>query len=112
MKNRANLLGFFLLLIGPACGPGPSSDADPEQIITAFCDNLFQCPETVAMLGYDSRDECETIHLNDYEIRDTTCRERVLMFEECLSELTCDDLADDRPCNEERSFLTERCSGL
>lgn len=116
MKIHVNLLGVTLVTLLTTisgCGPELSKDEpDPEQIIAAFCDNLFRCPETRMLLGYDSIEDCEVIHRDDYEMRDATCQERVLMFEECLSELSCDELAVDRPCSEDLDFLTERCHGL
>jgi hypothetical protein len=113
MKTPTDLLAFTLLSIGSACGPELSNDEpDPEQIITAFCDNLFRCPDTITMLGYGSVEECETIHRGDYEMRDSTCRDRVLRLEECLSELTCEELDVDRPCSDEGAFLTDRCHPL
>lgn len=113
MRTFLCLLVLVLSPVGLACGPElPNDEPSPEQIITAFCDNLFRCPEIREMLGYDSIADCETIHRTDYEIRDSTCQQRVLLFEECLSGLPCEELAIDRPCSDERDFLTERCHGL
>ena len=106
------------IFIGLACGPESSGDPDPEQIIAEFCENLFRCPETEAMLNYDSAQDCEMIHEDDYEIRDPMCRERVLRLEECFSNLTCAEFAEldpdaqGGPCGEERAFLTEKCHPL
>lgn len=112
MKLSSFFVSFVFWSFGSACGPEHTEGPDPEPIIEAFCENLFQCPEVEAMLGYDSIEECEAIHRDDYEIRDSVCRERVLRLEECLSELTCEELDVDRPCSDERDFLTERCHPL
>ena len=112
MKLSGLILSLVLWTFGSACGPEHSEGPDPEEIIAAFCENLFECPETIMMLNYDSIDYCETIHRDDYEMRDSVCRERVLELEECLSELTCEELDVDQPCSDERNFLTERCHPL
>lgn len=112
MKLSGLILSLVLWTLGSACGPEHSQEPDPDEIIAAFCENLFACPETIAVLGYDSIDYCETVSRDDYEMRDSACRQRVLLLEECLSELTCEELDVDQPCSDERNFLTERCHPL
>jgi hypothetical protein len=112
------LLPFAICVTtGPACGPQSPGEPgpDPAEIISDFCANLFQYPETEAMLNYDSIGDCESVHEEDHDLRDPTCQERVLMLEECFSQLTCaefDSSLEGGPCSEERAFLTERCHPL
>jgi hypothetical protein len=118
MKSHRRTNSFVLAIsIELACGPETTQpDRDPEETIAAFCENLFRCPdETEAPLNYDSNEDCEAVHMDDYENRDVTCRKRVLLLEQCLSELACEEFdtpPDERPCGDEYGHLTEECQGL
>jgi hypothetical protein len=102
-----------------ACGPTDDApELDPEEVFTAFCSTLFACPDvTDAMDTYGSRAGCEDVHRMDHEMRNATCRPRVLMLEDCLATLTCLELDDyvqatGSACDEERFRLLEECAPL
>lgn len=84
-----------LLVFTTACGPSDEPGLDPEETITAFCEALFACPDARAMETYGSREGCEDVHRMDYEDRDPICQEAVLVLEDCLADLSCQDLVDD-----------------
>ena len=117
MRSRCIIVFVAILISEIACGPDAMGEPrqDAEEIIAAFCNNLFECPQSEGMLTYGTVDKCEEVHRDDYEERDPVCRERVLLLEECLSELKCDDFESDdgiNPCSDERAHLSERCRGL
>ena len=86
-----------MLLLTTQCGPEVSDepDLDPEETFTAFCETLFACPEANAEDDYGTRDGCEDVHRTDYEERDSTCQDAVLLLEDCLAALSCYDLVHD-----------------
>lgn len=117
--SSTSLVLVFTLLVMPHCGPGdsPAPGLDPEETFTAFCETLFTCPDVGAMLDYGSQEGCEDVHRMNYDDRDSTCRVRVLMLEDCLSDRTCQEIDDyvevrGSACDDERSHLSELCTPL
>jgi hypothetical protein len=109
--RRSWLLTTLLCLA--ECGPEASQEPelDPEETITAFCETLFACPEEEAMATYGSLNGCKDVHWRDYEERNPTCREIVLVLEDCLAGLNCDELEDS--CSDWRLRLgREACAPL
>jgi hypothetical protein len=102
-----------------ACGPSPGEPAlDPEEVFTAFCANLFACPDATDAIGaYGSQERCEDVHRMNHDLRDAECRSRVLALEDCLASLACEELRDyihasGSSCDEERLHLLEDCTPL
>jgi hypothetical protein len=119
MSAMRRFVVVAITMMGCACGP-EIDDAvlDPEETFTAFCSNLFACPDmTDAQIDYGSKSGCEDVHRADYDMRSSLCRNRVLVLEDCLASLTCQELDDyieatGSACDEERSNLKEECTGL
>jgi hypothetical protein len=119
MSVTLGIVLLILAVVGCACGPDDGHTLDPEETFTAFCSNLFACPDTTeAMLEYGSQSGCEDVHRMDYEDRTPTCRNQVLALEDCLSTLTCRELevyveVGGSACDDERERLgQEGCMGL
>ena len=106
-------LRIGLLLACPftaSCGPEVATepDLDLEEVLEAFCEKLFACPEEEAIAEYGSQDACEDVHRDDYESRDRACKDVVLAVEDCLAELSCNELPGD--CKDQLS--EEGCEPL
>lgn len=118
MKAVVSIVFTIMTSMMIACGPTDDPDLEPEEVFTAFCANLFACPDANDAMGvYGSQEECVDVHHMDHERRDTTCRPRVLLLEDCLATLTCHELEDyiqatGSACDDERLHLVEECAPL
>jgi hypothetical protein len=98
MMIRTKRYGIFMIwAVMTHCGPevDQGSGLDPEETFTAFCEKLFACPEEFALETYGSQKGCEDVHRADYEGRDRTCKEVVLIAEDCMAKLSCNELPSD-----------------
>ena len=120
MTARSAAFPMLLITLSVGCcGPEIQEhpEFDPEETFTAFCEALFACPEEEAVGLYESQEGCEDVHRMNYQERNSTCKERVLMLEDCLADLTCQELDDyvearGSACDDERDHLVERCTPL
>ena len=112
-KNSAKMyLASLFLAWVPSCGPGDADDPlDPVPVFEDVCAAFLGCPEP----GYDSEDECISVHQWDYDMRTAPCQELVLGLEECLAGLTCEELdlhgTPDDPCGPEEDALHDMGCG-
>lgn len=98
MTIRSKSLAAFLILPTMIhCGPEASEEPelDPKETFSAFCERLFACPDVHALETYGSLEGCEDVHQADYEQRDRTCKDVVLLAEDCMTDLSCDELPGD-----------------
>jgi len=118
--SKLSLVLVLAASLGATCEgpPYPGSELDGEETFAEYCANLFACPEVTFAEGiHGTHGECVDVHRRDYEQRDTACRLRVLVLEDCLATLTCSELQAYREesgstCDEARFDLLERCAPL